>query len=86
MVAVGAKSSLDGGLVISWRGTLDLSSESGRRDRRLSDLMVAGRGRLLSRERGLGRDLELLDREPRALIRTTVGRVRGSMKVIFWAT
>jgi hypothetical protein len=54
---------------------------------RLSGLRATGRLRLLSREREwLDRDLEAFDRDPRALIKTTVGRFSGSMKETFRAT
>ena len=62
------------------------ADECGNVSRRLSVLTSMERVRLLSREREwLGRDFEALDREPRASIKTTVGRVRGSMKVTSFA-
>lgn len=68
----------------------DLLAGSDKRDivsRRLSTLTSMERLRLLSREREwLGRDFEVFGRDPRALIKTTVGRVRGSMKVTSFAT
>lgn len=55
--------------------------------RRLSALTSIERVRLLSRPRlWLGRGFEGIDRDPRALIKTTVGRVPGSMIVTSLAT
>ena len=63
------------------------ADECGNVSRQLSVLTSIERVRLLSREREwLGRDLEVLRRDPRASIKTTVGRVRGSMKVTSFAT
>jgi hypothetical protein len=63
------------------------ADECGNVSRRLSVLTSVDRVRLLSREREwLGRDFEVLGRDLRASIKTTVGRVRGSMKVTSFAT
>lgn len=68
----------------------DLVAASDKRcmvSRRLSALTSAERLRLLSRGREwLGRDFEVFDRDSRALIKTTVGRVPGSMMVTSFAT
>jgi hypothetical protein len=68
-------------------GLVAEADECGNVSRQLSVLTNIERVRLLSREREwLGRDLEVLRRDPRASIKTTVGRVRGSMKVTSFAT
>lgn len=68
----------------------DLVAESDKRcmvSRRLSALTSIERVRLFSREREwLGRDFEVFDSDPRALIKTTVGRVPGSVMVTSFAT
>lgn len=68
-------------------GLVAEADECGNVSRQLSVLTSIERVRLLSREREwLGRDFEVLRRDPRASIKTTVGRVRGSMKVTSFAT
>lgn len=68
-------------------GLVAEADECGNVSRQLSVLTSIERVRLLSREREwLGRDFEVLRRVPRASIKTTVGRVRGSMKVTSFAT
>ena len=53
----------------------------------LSVLTCTERLRLLSREREwVERDLDGFDRDPRVLMKTRVGRVRGSMNVTCFAT
>lgn len=69
---------------------VDLVAGSDKRcvvSRRLSALASTERWRLLSCEREwLGRDFEVFDSDPRRLIKTTVGRVPGSMMVTSFAT